>query len=69
MVLLKTNGAGGELIIPEHNDQEWEHSVLTELDVRLNLLEDSVDESGYKIHEECRTLIAGLLAYHGVDNE
>lgn len=65
MTVLKLDGPDGDLIIPEHNDPEWEHSVLTELEVRLNLLEDSVEESGYRTHEECRTLVAGLLAYHG----
>lgn len=65
MALLKTNGAGGELIIPEHNDLEWVQSVLSELEARLETLEDSVDESGYQVHEECKTLVAGLRAYHG----
>ena len=65
MALLKTKGQGGELIIPEHNDLEWVQSVLMELEARLDLLEESVDESGYKTPEECRTLVAGLQAYHG----
>lgn len=65
MTLLKTNGAGGELIIPEHNDLEWVQSVLSELKARLETLEEQIYDEGYQLHGECMTLVQGLEAYHG----
>lgn len=65
MALLKTKGLGGELLVPEHSDPEWVSSVIEELKTRLELLEDAVDESGYRLHEECKTLVDGLQIYHG----
>lgn len=65
MALLKINGAGGELIIPEHNDLEWVQSVLSELKARLEALEEEIYDGGYQLHGECMTLVQGLEEYHG----
>lgn len=69
MAVLKLDGPDGDLLIPESNDPEWELSVIQELKARLVTLEDSIDESGYKVHEECLTLVRGLLGYHGGEYE
>lgn len=55
----------GNLILPENKNEEWERTVLRELLSRLDVLEDSVDESGYEPHGECQMIVRGLLEYHG----
>lgn len=65
MTLLKTNGPDGDLIVPEENDPQWQAAVLSELKVRLEILEEHVYDEGYKIHGECLTLVNGLQEYTG----
>lgn len=65
MTLLKINDTDGDLIVPEDQDPEWQASVISELKVRLEMMEGYVYDEGYKLHGECLTLVNGLQEYTG----
>lgn len=58
-------GRALEIEIPEWEDLEWLQKQLQSLAVKLEELSGSVDETGYRLHDETLDIVDALLDYTG----
>lgn len=58
-------GRALEIEIPEWEDLEWLQKQLQSLAVKLEELSESVDETGYRLHDETLDIVDALREYTG----
>lgn len=58
-------GRALEIEIPEWEDLEWLQKQLQSLAVKLEELSGSVDETGYRLHDETLDIVDALRDYTG----
>ncbi len=54
-----------DITVPNSFDNEWQISMLSALADRMEALADSVDDSGYALHDECVEIVKALQEYSG----
>ncbi|UVX29976.1 hypothetical protein M5a_00078 [Klebsiella phage VLCpiM5a] len=58
-------GRALEIDIPEWEDIEWLQKQIRSLAVKLEDLSGSIDETGYRLHDETLDLVDALREYTG----